>query len=315
MATSQEVAFLHSYRQDFELVYQQTLSQLYSTVRNESQNVLSDFYGYLGAIEDDFDAAEAEHYADTQWTEVEHLRRRVTLAHKDKALPLSKPDQQAMGPYDPTGGYVRLLTAYFARWYDYKCLQAMGATAYTGVAGATEVNNYDDGECRLMDGDGTWATAGSDHSATTDTALTVAKLNDLAGMMTDAKVPADNRYIAVNDYQLTGLFEDSTFGAEEIREIRDIKTRKMGQFMGFTFVVLSTDLFTANTTDATCIECYAWHRDAVVMATGKGTYAPELDIAPRPDKKNVKQIFTDAYAGGTRLQGPGVIEILLRGAA
>ncbi len=314
MATSQEVAFLNSYRQDFELVYQQKQSRLFNAVRNETQNVFSDFYGYLGALTDD-DTEDGIRHADTEWTEVEHLRRRVTLAHKDKAVPLDKADQHMMGPYDPTAGYVKLLTSYFARWYDRKCLSAMGGTAYTGEAGATSVNNYDSGECRLMDGDGAWATAGSDHSATTDTALTVAKLNDIAGMMTDADVPPDNRFIAVNDYQLTGLFEDTTFDGEEIRDIRNIRTRQFGMFMGFQFIVLPTSQFTINATDTTCIECYAWHRDAVVMATGKGSYVPELDIAKRPDKKNVKQIFTEAYAGGTRLQGPGVIEVLLKYAA
>ena len=84
------------------------------------------------------------------------------------------------------------------------------------------MTNYAAGECRLMDGDGAWVTAGSDHSDTTDTALTVAKLNDLAGMLTDADVPAGTKITVTagkvacraSNVDITAHSCDLTFGGK-----------------------------------------------------------------------------------------------------
>lgn len=312
MATTPEQHFQDAFRSDFDLIWQQQKSRLFNTVRVERQDVENEFYNYIGALDDDDDVQTTRH-GDTVWSEVEHLRRRVTILAKDKALPLDKHDKKMMGPYDPSNGYVQALTAYFARWVDRVILRAMGGVAYTGRDGSTTVNNYDVGECRLMGSDGTWITAGSDFSAKTETNLTGTKLNALASMMDENDVPDDGqRYIAVNPKQIEAMLVDGTWNAEEIKAIRDLKTRQIGMLCGFNFVVLPSSQFQVDSVSDNSIETYAWHRDAVVLATGTGSYSPEILISERNDKKHTKQIFCQMYAGATRLQGPGVIELLLK---
>lgn len=311
MATPEQ-HFQDAFRSDFDLIWQQQKSRLYSTVRVERQDVENQFYNFIGALDDDDDVATTRH-GDTVWSEIDHLRRRVALVAKDKALPLDRADRKMMGDYDPTNGYVQSLTAYFGRWIDRVILAAMGGVAYTGRDGSTSVNNYEAGESRLMESDGTWVTAGSDFSAETETNLTVDKLNALGAMLDEADVPDDGqRYLAVNPKQIEGLLTDNTWGAEEIKAIRDIRTRQVGMLLGFNIVVLPSGQFQDDSVGDNSIETYAWHRDAVVLATGTGAWEPEIKISERNDKKHTKQIFCQMYAAATRLQGPGVIELLLK---
>lgn len=312
MDTTPEQHFQDAFRSDFDLIWQQQKSRLYSTVRVERQDVENQFYNFIGALDDDDDVATTRH-GDTVWSEIDHLRRRVALVSKDKALPLDRADRKMMGAYDPSNGYVQALTAYFGRWIDRVILAAMGGVAYTGRDGSTTVNNYDVGECRLMKSDGTWVDAGSDFSAATETGLTMAKLVALGGMMDDMNIPDDgNRWIAVNSKQIDAMLLDTTFDGEEIKAIRDIRTRNVGMLLGFNIAVLPSSQFTDDSVADNSIETYAWHRDAVLLATGTGAWEPEIKISERNDKKHTKQIFAQMYAGATRLQGPGVIELLLK---
>lgn len=311
MATP-EVHFQDAFRSDFDLIWQQQKSRLFNTVRVERQDVENEFYNYIGALDDDDDVQTTRH-GDTVWSEIDHLRRRVTILAKDKALPLDRHDKKMMGPYDPSNGYVQALTSYFARWVDRVILRAMGGVAYTGRDGSTTVNNYDVGESRLMGSDGSWITAGSDFSAKTESNLTVTKLNALGAMMDELNVPDDGRrYLAVNPKQIEALLTDNTWDGEEIKAIRDIRTRNIGMLLGFNIVVLPSSQFETDSVSDNSIETYAWHRDAVVLATGSGSYSPEIIISERNDKKHTKQIFCQMFAGATRLQGPGVIELLLK---
>jgi len=307
-----EQHFQDAFRADFDLIWQLQKSRLFQAVRVERQDVENEFYNYIGALDDDDDVQTTRH-GDTTWSEIAHMRRRVTLFAKDKALALDKHDKKMMGPYDPSNAYVQALTAYFGRYIDRQILRAAGGPAYTGRDGSTVVNNYDVGECRLMEGDGTWVTAGSGFSGSTDTVLTPEKLNAIGGMMTDNNVPDDGqRYMVVNDNQIAGMMTDNTWDGEEIKAIRDIRTRNIGMLLGFNFIVLPSKQFTVNATDTTCIECYAWHRDAMLLATGSGSWAPEIKITERNDKKHTKQIFCQLFSGATRLQGPGVVQVLLK---
>jgi hypothetical protein len=310
MATTPEQHFAQSFQADAENVFMQTDSRLWNATAHTPMNVESDFRNYVGVLDDD-DEETAVHLGDTVWSELPHLRRRLTLVDWDKAVPIDPVDAKKMN-YDPTNRYVMALRSYFAKKLDRKILRRMLGTAYTGKAGATEVNVYDADESRVMQGDGTFATAGSDAAGTTDTVLTVTKLIDLGAMMSDNFVPEEDRFIAVDKWQIGVLLKDTTFGAEEIKALRDIQRAKMGPFMGFTFVVLPSSQFAMNATDTTCFETACWHRSAVLVATGTGDFAPEVQIGPRADKKYAQQIFMRQYFDASRMQGAGLIKVLLK---
>lgn len=311
MATTPEQHFAQSFQADAQNVYQFLNSKLWPCVRTTAMGVESAFFNFIGALDDDDDETTTRH-GDTVWSEIEHLRRRLTLASKEKALPIDKNDADRMN-YDPTNPYVVALRAYFGRWLDRKILGRALGTAYTAKDGSTEVNIYDAGESRVMQGDGTLAAAGSDVSGTTDTYLTPKKLGTLGAVLDDAGVPNDGqRYLALDAWQVYQMMFDSTWSAEEWKALRDIYNGVMRQVMGFNFVVLPQSYFGMNTTDPTCFETIAWHRSAILAATGTGSYAPEVHIDPRPDKRYTKQIFLRMHADATRLQGPGVIKVALK---
>jgi hypothetical protein len=311
MATTPEQHFAQSFQADAENLYQQQFSKLFRCIRTERMDVESDFFNFVGNLEDDDDVTTVRH-GDTVWTDLPHTRRRLTLVAKDKAVPLDKNDLKRMS-YDPTSHYVTSLMGYYGRWLDRKILARALGTAYAGKNGATSINVYDVGESRVMNSDGTLATAGSDCSNTTATSLTAEKLLTLGAVMNDANVPDDGeRYIAVDDWQIKDLLDDSTWGGEEYKSLRNIRDGKMDRLLGFNFVVLPSSTFNLNTTDTEAFETIAWHRSAILCATGSGSYAPEIRIDERADKKYTKQIFCNIYADASRMQGPGVIKVLLK---
>jgi hypothetical protein len=313
MATTPEQAFVNAWRSDFDLILQQRESRLWNAVTHGTQNSLLDMARFIGALDDD-DTETTTRHGDTTWTDIAHTARAIRLAWKDKAIPLDKADLQMMGQYDPTNRYIQAIMGYFGRWLDRKILSAMNSVALTGQDGSTSVNMYDSGESRVMKGDGTIATAGSDSSDTTATNLTLTKLNALGNLFVDACVPQDdNWFLAVNDTNVAALLLDTTFSAQEVMTVRDIANRRMGRLLNFNFIVLPNAAFTLTATAETdCIRTFAWHRAYVQMNTGSGAYLPEQQIGPRADKKYTQQVWAAMYAGGTRLQGPGVIAVNLK---
>ncbi len=305
--TTPNVVSFNEYVRALELQYQQKESKLFRTVRTGTQSGLSDFKSYIGSTT--LDDKTTRHRA-TPLAEIDHLRRRIQITFASRAIPLDEDDQVNMVG-EPGSKYFQAIAAAAGRRCDTKILAGLGGTAYTGQEGATSVNNYDSGECRLIAGDGTLVTAGSDHSNTTETGLTLPKLNLCKTLFTNAHVPEEGRYFVTNEYNIGKLMQDTTYGSQEYMTVRDIKEGKMGRLYGFEFIVLADDMFTTNATDTGCIECYAYQRDALLCHTGAGAYAPQLRADQRVDLDMMWQFYGSQYCGATRLHGPGVIEILL----
>jgi hypothetical protein len=308
---SPEQHFAHSFQADAQNVYQFFDTKLWGLVTTAQQAVESDFRNFIDTLEDD-DEENAVHLGDTVWSQVAHLRRRLTLVSKDKALPIDRNDLVRMN-YDPTNPYVRALRGYFGRWLDRKILTRMLGTAYTGKAGATSVNIYDVGESRVMNGDGTLATAGSDVANTTATVLTPKKCQTLGAVMDDAGVPDDGqRYLAIDSWQARQMAVDSAWTYEQRKVLTELQNGKMEYLAGFNFVILPSSYFAVTPTDTECFSTCAWHRSAVMAVSGSGSYAPQVEMGPRPDKKYAKQIFMLMHCDATRLQGPGVVKVALK---
>jgi hypothetical protein len=305
--TTPNVVSFNEYVRALELQYQQRESKLFRTVRTTTQSALSAFYSYIGSTTLD---EKTTRHRPTPIAEIDHLRRRLQITFASRGIPLD-PDDEVKMVGEPGSKYFQAIAAAAGRRTDTKILAALAGTAYSGQEGATSVNNYDSGECRLIAGDGTLVTAGSDHSNTTETALTLPKLALCRTLFTNAHVPEEGRYFVTNEYNVGKLLQDTTYGSQEWLTVRDIQNGKVGRLYGFEFVILADDMFTTNATDTGCLECYAWQRDAVICATGAGTYAPELRADQRVDLDMMWQFYGSQYCGATRLKGPGVIEILL----
>jgi len=298
-------AFRKEYTDSFMITYQQMSPLLRMAVRNETQSAEEKYWDFIGRTSAIKNRARK---SKTQHISTPHSRRRCTLNSYTWSDTTSDLDKINMMK-DPNSDYLKVGVAAIHRGGDEEVLAAMGGTAYTKKEGTGTVNNYDIGECRLIDADGSLVTAGSDHSDTTATALTIAKIANCGELFDDASVPQEGRYITANPYSKYQLLQDTKIGSSDYNKIKALYAGEITDFMGFNFIWMPTERFTVNATDADAIECYAWQRDAVLLSTAKEI---TTKVDPLPDENYDIQAFAETMYGATRLQGPGVIEILLK---
>lgn len=296
-------AFVKEYSAAFMHLFQQTESMLESTVRVETQNSEEKFWDFIGKT----DAVDGfVRGSKTPRMNTPHSRRRCTLIVSRWADTTSDIDKIQMLK-DPTSKYLESAVYALHRKKDQRVLDALGGIAFTGKAGTVQIPAAQ--ECRLMNGDGTLAAEGAGFSNTTETALTIAKIATIGELMDDASVPQEGRYIVANPYNKWQLLQDAKIGSDEYNKIKALYAGEIPDFMGFQFRFLPTDQFTKNATDAGCIEAYAYQRDAILLSVGKDI---TTRVSELPDENYDIQAFAEMFIGAVRLQGPGVVPMLLK---
>lgn len=242
-----------------------------------------------------------------------HSRRKGTIYDEYIADLIDKSDRPKV-LIDINGKYVQNFVAAINRAKDMYILRALGGAAHAGEAGATTVNNYDAGECRLVAGDGTVVTAGSNHSNTTATALTVAKVKTCKYLLDKALIDPSRRRVFVCDaYNISALLTDTTYGSEEWKTVRDISEGQMKKFLGFEFRQVEynssfTDVgLQIDATETDCLNCYAFAEGAVGYGIGQ-----EMDVkVERLADYDADQVLGTISLGAERNEGPAVVEINL----
>jgi hypothetical protein len=195
----------------------------------------------------------------------------------------------------------------FNRKIDDVIRDAVLGAAYSGHTGSTTVNMYDSGECRLVESDGTVATAGSDWSDTTETALTIAKLLTVKRLLDDADVDPDRmRYFVTNPYNIGQLLNTTEVKSSDYNTVKALAQGHIDTFMGFKFIQ-STRL-EADDTDTGATKCWACAQDAIVLAVSE---EPTVRISERDDKNYSTQVYVEMSLGATRVEGPAVVGITL----
>jgi hypothetical protein len=266
-------AFRREYSDNFELIYQQKESMIGNTVRREDQNAEMKFWDYLGETGVEWDGPR---HGDTPQIDTPHTRRKNTLHTARWADKIDKPDK-VQTLKDPQSGYIRVGTSAMRRAEDERVIEALGETAYTGKDGNTPVTLVSE-SYRIM-GDGTVKAPGEATTDTVETGLTLEKIAQAGAILDENNVPESDRHIVANSDQKWFLL-----GSPSPR-------------------------FTVNATDAGCFECYAYHREAVVLGIG---YDLTTEVDRLPTKNYSVQVFAEMMIGGTRLQGEGVVQMLLK---
>jgi hypothetical protein len=273
MSTQIPVSFVDQFKANLLVLSQQKVSMLRSTCRMEDVTGDTMFVERIGPK--DAQLRGARHGA-TPISDADHSRRKLTMA--DYVVPadiIDKPDKLKM-LIDPQGAYVRNQDFSLRRQIDDVIITALGGPAYSGHTGATTVNNYDVGECRLIESDGTIATAGSDWSNTTETALTIAKLLTCKQLLDDAEIDESRqRYFVTNPYNLNQLMNTTEVKSSDYNTVKALAQGKVDTFMGFKFIK-STRL-SADDTDTGATKCYAFAQDAIVLAIAE---EPTVSIRP-----------------------------------
>jgi len=317
MSVEITVAFVEQYRSSILWLSQQKTSRLRMTCQQEDV-VGRTFHGErIGATAG---ADITERHGDTPLISTPHSRRRGSMVDWDIADLVDELDKQKM-LIDPTSTYIQNFIAAANRRIDKHVYDALGGTAAAGQSGGTTINNYDIDECRLIDGDGTVVTAGSNHSASASTALTIAKLLTCKQLLDEGDIdPERQRYFVTNPYNLGQLLNTTEVKSSDYNTVKALAQGQIDTFMGFKFIMLQDykDATKGHLVDSPAetageaVECYAWAQGAVKLGVGKEI---TTSVDKRIDKRMAVQPYLRMSFGAVRVEGPAVVEISLKKAA
>ena len=297
-------AFKREYDNTFRMVYQDSEFELEGAVLHETQQAEFKSWDFLGQTAGVWDRASNSHTTHVQTPHSRRGNKQRPWTWSDMSDDIDK--IQAL--VDPTSQYIRNMVAAANRAKTERVLERMGATVLTGKDLTTVVNLYDAGESRVMQGDGTFAAAGAVPADTAATTITLAKIAGVGLMMDQASIPKTDRHWALpvdNLWVLLGLAKVTSI---DYNTQKVLTTGTLDNFMGFKFHFLPLDRFETDVTETDCTRAYAWHRDAVLMTTGKDLVTK---VDTMPDYNYSTQIFAEMYLGALRMQGPGVIQVKL----
>jgi hypothetical protein len=303
MSTQITTAFVDQFKANILLLSQQKLSVLRQVCRMEDVTGDTMYVERIGATEAQLISSR---HGDTPQIDTPHSRRRLTMADYNWADLIDNTDKLKL-LIDPQSTYAQNAVMAFNRQIDDVIITALGGAAYGGHAGGTTINNYDVGECRLVESDGTIATAGSDWSDTTETGLTIAKLLTCKQLLDDAEIDdARQRYFVTNPYNINQLLNTTEVKSSDYNTVKALAQGQIDTFMGFKF--LKSTRLVADDTDTGATKCYAFAQDAIVLAISE---EPTVRITERDDKNYSTQVYVEMSLGATRVEGPAVVGITL----
>lgn len=310
-------AFVEQYRSAILWLSQQKVSRLRMTCQQEDVTGLNFFGERIGATAG---ADITERHGDTPLISTPHSRRRGTMVDWDIADLVDKLDQKKM-LINPVSTYLQNFIAAANRRIDKHIYDALGGTAAAGVAGGTTINNYDIGECRLVDSAGAVVTEGSNHSAATADALTIAKLATCKQLLDEGDIdPERQRYFVTNPYNIGQLLQTTQVSSADFNTVKALAHGHIDTFMGFKFIMLQNykDATKGHLRDSEhetageAVECYAYAQGAVKLGVGAEI---ETRVTERDDKRYALQPYLKMSFGAVRVEGPAVVEISLKKAA
>jgi hypothetical protein len=298
------IAFVDQFKANILILSQQMPAKLRIACRPES--VVGDTM-YVERLGPKDAQPRGARHGETPISDADHTRRKLSMA--DYVVPadiIDKPDRLKM-LIDPQSAYSRNQAFSLNRQIDDVIITALFGAAYGGHTGSTTINNYDVGECRLIESDGTIATAGSDWSDKTETPLTIAKLLTCKQLLDDAEIDdSRQRYFLCNPYNINQLLNTTEVKSSDYNTVKALAQGQIDTYMGFKFIK-STRL-PADDTDTGATKCAAFAQDSIVLAVAE---EPNVSIDLRPDLLNSTQVFSTLSIGATRVEGPAVVGILL----
>ena len=192
---------------------------------------------------------------------------------------------------DPQSEYVTNGASALARTFDSVVIEAFDADAMAGPEGGSTVTFSS--ECA------------GDHVL--NRAMTVADLIQASEDLNNSDVPESNRFIILPPSGFAQLFRESDSLNLTSVERADIKALVKGEidyFMGFTFI-RSTLL----PSPAPGLRYgFAWHFDSIGLSISEDL---TTKVSERADLSYSTQVEVSAGLGATRIQGNGVVRLLL----
>lgn len=299
MSFSVDTAFVNSYHDQLEHIFQQRGSKLRGTLREVTQNSEYDYWDRLGTAT--VNAITTRH-GDTPHNEVAHTRRRNQVVGYDTNEYFDNQDKLRM-ILDPRSGYAEAQAFALGRQMDDTILDALVGTAYTGKEGATAVTfSADSGQTVAVNYVETGAAANSN--------LTIGKLRRALYLLeaNDAVMDGERVTLVAHPAQKTSLLRSTEVTSSDYNTVKALVNGEINTFLGFSFVWTTRTNITTGTT-----------RQALAFPASAGLLGVAENIKVRidelPTKRYSYQVYSTATFGATRMWGEKVVEILCDEAA
>jgi len=298
------VAFVQHYTGNILMLSQIKQSVLRPTVQFETMTGKCMFIERLAAKNPQ---KRTTRHAPTPISDAQHSRRKLTIVDYEVPADLIDDQDKLRMLIDPQSAYTQNQLSGLRRAQDDEIIAALGATVYTGEDGSIAVLNSATGESRLVAGSGALVTAGSAHSDTTATGLTIAKLLTCKQLLDDADIdPERQRNFVCNPFNINQLLNTTEVKSSDYNTVKALAAGQIDTFMGFKFL-MSTRLL-ANATETDCKMCYAYAQGSISYSAPQD---PKVSISIRHDLSDSVQVYCTQTCGAVRNEGPAVVEINL----
>ena len=291
MSFTVDTAFVNSYHDLLEHIFQQRGSKLRGTLREVTQNSEYDYWDRIGTAS--VNAVTTRH-GDTPHNEIAHTRRRNQIVTYDTNEYFDKADKLRM-ILDPKSGYAEAQAFALGRQMDDVILAQLLGTAYSGKEGATSVT-FDTTYRIAVDYVETGSNANSN--------LTIGKLRRALYLLesNDAIMDGERVTLVAHPSQKTSLLRSTEVTSSDYNVVKALVNGEVNTFLGFSFV------WTTRTTSS------GGYRQALAYPASAGLLGVADNINVRidelPTKRYSSQVYSTATFGATRMWEEKVIQIL-----
>ena len=275
--------FVKQFSGNVEMLVQQKGSVLRNCVRVESGIVGED--AYFDRIGSSAAVLRTTRHGDTPLVDVDHSRRKVSMADYEWASLIDKQDKLKM-LLDPASEYVQSAAWALGRAMDDVIITAFGGTAYTGKTGSSSQ-----------------ALTSGQKIAVGATGMNIAKILEAKYILDAADVdPMEMRYMAVTAKQIEDLLNTTEIKSSDYNTVKALAQGQIDTFCGFKFIMCNR-LLTDTSDDRLC---YAWAQKGLLLGIGQDI---KSNITERADKSYAIQPYLSMSLGAVRMQEEKVVQI------
>ena len=286
MSNQITTSFVEQYSSNVTMLSQQMGSKLRGSVDVETITGKNAFFDQVGVT-----AAQlrTSRHGDTPQIDTPHSRRRLSLSDYEWADLVDDTDKVRM-LVDPTSSYAKAAAAAMNRSLDDVIIDALNASAQTGVAGATGV---------ALPSTQKFATSNQSDGLTVAKLLAAKKNLDLNDVD-----PSLKRFIVCSPQQIADLLAITSVTSSDFNTVKALAQGDVSSFLGFEFIVSNRLKLDATNTDDRLI--FAYTEDAIKLGIGSDIKA---NISERADKSYSTQVYYAMSLGAVRMEEKKVFQI------
>ncbi len=293
MVDSVTKAFVQQFNDNIIMLAEQKESRLRDTVTFKPLVGTSAYFERLGGV--DMEPI-LSRYQPTQYSDIEHSRRRVDANGFALTLPLDPQDEVRM-LIDPKNAYAQRMASAFGRKIDDVIIAAATGTAVTvtsSLAGTTGTASFASGNIISED----FGTANSD--------LSIEKVIEAKRLLKKNEVNMDEPMVLVLNASAEAALLNTVKVTSRDYGLTRLDTGEVSLLLGFRVIRSERILGTADGTDTDPKLCLAYSRDAIGLAMNMDL---RTKIGENPERRYIWQAHTEASLGAVRIQEEPIVSI------